>query len=735
MRLPTLSFRASLLLLLGLIFCSALSISVYMTLAQRRADTAYVQERLEAHVKLITQRQSEMFHGTQQFLKLLASIQEIHALADDPDCQQILIKSREMTAYFDDVLIVDPRGDVLCNARASAQIINIADRAYFVQALASQAPVIGQAIIGRTTQRWVLPFALAFRNAQGQVRGVIDVVLNLNWVNHEFAKGEYADYADLALVDHQGTVLAHYPDPDALISKNIAQSTVFRALQAQQGQGTTELVLPQGEKRIYAFSRFAETPTGPIYLWVGLQKDRITAKADHQFLVTLSITLVVAALAFLAAWYGAERLLTRPVMAMAAAARRLSLGDHTARTGLPHVNGEIGQLAQAVDEMALSLVSKSEILRLNRALKVLSECNKQVAHATNEKQLLHDICRTLVEQGGYRLVWVGEAEVGPDKRVLPVAYYGQNAAYLDGVVITWDEGPHGQGPTGTAIRVGAPQVNQNSAANPRMLPWREMALKHGFRSSSAFPLRWESQVLGALTIYSEVEAPFNPAETQLLEDLADDLALGMMSLRLQEQSNRSRKQLEDSLEATIQAMGMAMELRDPYTAGHQQRVGALAAAIAQEMGLSPDEIHGIHLAAIVHDLGKIQIPAELLVKPTALDALEYKLLQRHAQASYDILKGISFPWPIAEMVWQHHERLDGSGYPRGLHDADILLGARILAVSDVVEAMASHRPYRSAKGIDAALAEIRQHSGTRYDAAVVQACGRLFEEGRFTFQK
>ncbi|HHR86073.1 MAG TPA: PAS domain S-box protein, partial [Candidatus Acetothermia bacterium] len=188
-----------------------------------------------------------------------------------------------------------------------------------------------------------------------------------------------------------------------------------------------------------------------------------------------------------------------------------------------------------------------------------------------------------------------------------------------------------------------------------------------------------------------------------------------------------------TLNGIVKALESAIELRDPYTAGHQVRVAELATAIAKEMDLSPDRIHGIRYAALVHDIGKIAVPAETLAKPARLNPLEYSLIQTHPQRAYDILERIDFPWPIAEIVLQHHERMDGSGYPNGLKGDEILLEARIIAVADVVEAMASHRPYRPARGIDAALEEIKKNKGRLYDPNVVDACLAVFEGG-FSFE-
>jgi PAS domain S-box-containing protein/putative nucleotidyltransferase with HDIG domain len=196
----------------------------------------------------------------------------------------------------------------------------------------------------------------------------------------------------------------------------------------------------------------------------------------------------------------------------------------------------------------------------------------------------------------------------------------------------------------------------------------------------------------------------------------------------------SRDRLEKALAGTVQAMSRTIELRDPYTAGHQRRVGRLSDAIARELGLPFAQVEGVRMSGDIHDIGKIYVPAEILSKPGHITEVEYSIIRNHAQAGYEILKTIDFPWPIAEIVHQHHERLDGSGYPAGLTRDQILLEAKIISVADVVEAMSSHRPYRPAHGIDAALAEIEMFRGKRFDESVVDACLRLFREKRFVFE-
>ncbi len=215
--------------------------------------------------------------------------------------------------------------------------------------------------------------------------------------------------------------------------------------------------------------------------------------------------------------------------------------------------------------------------------------------------------------------------------------------------------------------------------------------------------------------------------------------------RLSEDNRRYQENLEDmveqrtaelnrALEGAVRAMAMAVESRDPYTAGHQQRVAALACAMASEMDLTPVQMQTVHFAGSIHDLGKLCVPADILSKPSKLTAAEFVLIRAHPRNGFDILSTIDFPWPIAEIVLQHHERLDGSGYPRGLAGDAVAAEARILAVADTVEAMANDRPYRLALGIDVALAEIIANRAARYGPAAVDACVRLFREQGFTFE-
>jgi putative nucleotidyltransferase with HDIG domain len=258
--------------------------------------------------------------------------------------------------------------------------------------------------------------------------------------------------------------------------------------------------------------------------------------------------------------------------------------------------------------------------------------------------------------------------------------------------------------------------------------------KTGMRSTMSVPLIYMDEVIGSLNFRSKKLKAYTEQDLRLAERIGMQVAGAIANAQLYKELQESMDQLRRAVQTTIQVLVLAVETKDPYTAGHQKRTANLARAMATEMGLPPEQIEGIRMAGVIHDIGKISLPTEILSKPTKLSAIEYSLIKEHARQGYEILKDVQSSWPLAEMVYQHHERMNGSGYPRELKGEEILIEARILAVADVVESMASHRPYRPALGLDAALAEIEKNSGVLYDTNVAETCVRLFRVKGFQFE-
>ncbi|WP_338431357.1 HD domain-containing phosphohydrolase [Synechococcus elongatus] len=353
--------------------------------------------------------------------------------------------------------------------------------------------------------------------------------------------------------------------------------------------------------------------------------------------------------------------------------------------------------------------------RSEHAFLTLKACNEALVRTSSEQEFLAEFCRLCVVEAGYAHALVTLAGPDPHEVLRSFASYGSLQSYVDNLQVTWDDAPTGQGPTGRAIKTGQSQLADWRSPQASLTPWQDLAQQHHITASIALPIKQGDRVLGALNIYSTEPNSFSPADQELLEQVAQLLAYGLTSRQTLAAQDRL-------LDQTIQAIVKMVELRDPYTQGHENQVARLAYTIAHQLQLPEDTARGIYVAGLLHDVGKLRAPAEILSKPGRLDPIEYELIKLHSQASYDILRNIQFPWPVAEIALQHHERLDGSGYPQKLKGDQILLGARIIAVADVIDAMTSHRPYRPGLGLGAAIAEIEANRGQLYDPDVVDAC-------------
>jgi PAS domain S-box-containing protein/putative nucleotidyltransferase with HDIG domain len=361
--------------------------------------------------------------------------------------------------------------------------------------------------------------------------------------------------------------------------------------------------------------------------------------------------------------------------------------------------------------------AEQALRRLNRALATFSSGNEALVRARSESELLEQMCRVVVEAGNYHFVWIGFAQ--PDGTIIPAAWAGKEQGFL-----TVRQQFCAKDPVCDSVRSGTARIIHRLAELELPAPFHAELVRCGFRSCAALPLI-EGDEIGVLAIYSAEDDAFDADEVRLLTEMSHDLAYGIRALRLRVDREKSEARLRASMESTIEALSSTVELRDPYTAGHQRRVARLAARVARALQWTEERIQAIYLAGMVHDVGKMAVPAEILSKPGRLTEAEMALVRAHAEAGFEILKPIDFPWPIARIVHQHHERLDGSGYPLGLKGDEICIEARILAVCDVVEAMTSHRPYRAKLGLEKALAVIEEGRGSQFDAAVVEVCTGL----------
>jgi len=396
------------------------------------------------------------------------------------------------------------------------------------------------------------------------------------------------------------------------------------------------------------------------------------------------------------------------------------------------------------DKYVANHVDLSEFNRINRALQTISAVNHIMLRANNEQDLLKKVCQKIVDMGNYRMAWIGFVNDGVEQSLEPVAFAGYEKGYLNAIKKYFKDSDsdkdRGKRPVEIVLRTGKPFICHSLEDGPISVPWQREVIKRGYKSGIYIPIIINTIVDGVLAIYSGEENSFDKDEVKLLTQMTEELSYGIHSLRIRKERDMATKELELSLgkmhrilEQTVNSLATSLETRDPYTAGHQKRVAWLAVEIAKDMGLSPEQITGLAVAGSLHDIGKVVVPIEILCKPGNLSEHEFAIIKEHSRAGFSILKDIEFPWPISEMVLQHHERIDGSGYPQGLTGDQIMLEAKILAVADVIETMSSHRPYRAALGVDEALEEIIRNKGILFDPMVVDSCIRLFREKGLIF--
>lgn len=405
-------------------------------------------------------------------------------------------------------------------------------------------------------------------------------------------------------------------------------------------------------------------------------------------------------------------------------------------TSLPikQKDGSISGVQSIVQDITENRKHDAIINRLNDALIIINAINKELLVATNERDLFQKICNILTRLKGVSFAWVGLKQ--SDYTILPVAWSGIEKKDLAPILLRWDESEKGNGLIGTAIRERGFAISHDLLHDTKIASYRKLIKKRILKSALAVPLLCNQEVMGAIVIFSDIKDYFSDEIVALLCDAAKEVTLAVTSLRLGSElqaTNYKLNVIKQSLQSIIDTILIITEIRDPYTGGHERGVTKIATAIAQKLGWSIDRIEGLKIMCYLHDVGKIAVPIEILSKPGKLSAEEFSIIKTHAQVGHDILKNIYFPWPVADVVLQHHERMDGSGYPRGLKGEEILFETRILSVCDVIDAICNHRPYRPALGIDKALLEIITHKGTLYDPDVVDACIQLYTEKAYPF--
>jgi len=383
-------------------------------------------------------------------------------------------------------------------------------------------------------------------------------------------------------------------------------------------------------------------------------------------------------------------------------------------------------------------VQKVALLQLERNAairKAVSRAQLAAMSVVGEEALNQEICEILVEAGDYRVAWLGLPDTARPGQLRIAGKAGARTDLLQAVEDRLRQGDSMESPAVKAFRTAQAVVLRGRRADNLPEEVIELLTQATISVTASLPVSASGQVIAILTVCAAQEDELGAEEISLLQEFTGYLALAIQNMRTERRAQRVTDALARSALSAVAAIAKTLEKRDPYTSGHQDRVAQLSVAIARRLGWSVERIEGLRLGALIHDIGKIYVPAEILNRPGRLTENEMAIIRTHPGVGADILSESDFPWPLRDMIEQHHERMDGSGYPKGLTGEAIIPEARIIAVADVVESISSHRPYRPSLGVEAGLEEIARGRGTKFDDQVVDACIAAVREDGFQYQQ
>ncbi len=531
MRQSSCNLRTRVMLLVLLAVIPAIGVMAYNTIVQRQEAARRTQDETLNLVRLVAQEQNNLVSSTRQLLQSLSLLPELRRHLKSESCQRILAGILKIQSHYSNLGVAAPDGQVYCSAVPLKQPVDVHDRDYFRRAVASHDFSMGTYQVGRITNARVVGFGYPVLDTSGKTQAVVFAALNLSWLNQMIEGIALPKGATVTVIDGHGTILARRPDPEKWVGNTMPESPITRAMTEHRGEVTMEARGLDGVERLYAFTVLHSSPENT-YVGIGIPRQTVFANVNREFTRGLSLLAVVALLTLAAAWIGSNRFVLRRLRPLTEAARRLGQGDLTARTGLSHDSDEISHLAHTFDDMAAAMEKNAhDIAQTNRALKTQSAGNQCLVRATEEPSLLDAMCRVIVETGGYRLAWVGFALEDEHRTILPVAQAGYEEGYLATLNLTWADTERGRGPSGTVIRTGKPSIARNVQTDSAFAPWRGEAIKRGYASCIAMPLRVHQKTIGNLNIYAAEPDAFDPEEVALLSEMANDLAYGIETLR------------------------------------------------------------------------------------------------------------------------------------------------------------------------------------------------------------
>lgn len=631
-------------------------------------------------VTMVAAEQELRFALGRQLLSALALNPLIANPKDLGACNRLLQRSVAVDEYLTGISLFTTTGEPLCSASADKPP-PISDRAYFREVLRQKQYIVSDYLITRRNSKAAVALAYPVLDAAGNVEHVLVAGLDLAWLARALAKTPLPPETNLVLVDSSGTVLA----PEKWLGKSIADHPVFRRVAGNGGETLFEARGIDGIVRIFIARPLQRTLGGNIYVWVATSKSAIVREAIGEFLGNSLLAFLLAIAFFLVIWRSGSSLVIEPIERLKESARRMGT-DLKARTSLPHDTSEIGELAASFDEMAEAiesretalLASQASLKRANRALRVLSAGNHALVHATDKEALLAEICRVVVSEGGYKLVWIGRAEQDPAQSITILASAGVSPDIPGEIGPTWAATESDGSPAGVCVREHRPVAIPDLRAHAEHSPWSILAVDYGCRRVLCLPVSAEEKVWGVLCLCSEQPEDFNEEEMSLLTEMADDLGFGIETLRLRKKEAAAQEALlhtNERLEARVAERTAELELANreleafSYSVSHDLRaplrsMAGFADALHEDYGRVLDETGRSHLERIRKAAVRMGLMIDELLDFARVARMEVRKSSANlSRLAQDILDELTLACPGRSVKIDIQEGLTASADP------------------------------------------------------------------------